>query len=110
MRASCAYLLSIFLLILAQASSANAACGLTSWYAEGTRTANGERFKPDGMTAAHRTLPIGTVLNVTYSGRSVRVRINDRGPAARTGRVLDLSRGAARALGIINAGIARVCF
>lgn len=69
-----------------------------TWYKDGRRTANGERFNPNGMTAAHRTLPFGTMLNVSYKGRSIVVRINDRGPfRKRVG--LDLSRGAARAIG-----------
>jgi rare lipoprotein A len=81
--------------------------GVASWYRMGKRTASGEVFNPDGLTAAHRTLPFGTRLTVVYprSGRAVVVRINDRGPFV-GGRVLDLSRGAARALGI--KGIARV--
>jgi rare lipoprotein A len=81
--------------------------GVASWYKMGKRTASGELFDPDGLTAAHRTLPFGTRLKVVYprSGRAVVVRINDRGPFI-GGRVLDLSRGAARALGI--KGIARV--
>jgi rare lipoprotein A len=74
----------------------------------GNRTANGERFQPLGLTAAHRTLPFGTRLRVSHGGRSVIVRINDRGPAAWTGRSLDLSLGAARALGLERAGVARV--
>jgi len=74
-----------------------------SWYHHGTRTANGERFVPDGMTAAHKTLPFGTKLHLTRNGRSVIVRINDRGPFIR-GRQLDLSRGAARSLGCIEIG------
>jgi rare lipoprotein A len=63
-----------------------------------------------GQTAAHRTLPFGTMLRVSSvsTGRSTIVRINDRGPAASTGRALDLSRGAAIALGIAGAGEARV--
>ena len=75
--------------------------GLVSWYATGTRTANGERFKPDALTAAHPRLPFGTRIKVLHprTGRSVIVRINDRGPFVRN-RVLDLSRGAARALGV----------
>jgi rare lipoprotein A len=75
--------------------------GLASWYEMGTRTANGEAFKPDALTAAHRRLPFGTRIKVLHprSGRSVIVRINDRGPFVRD-RVLDLSRGAARALGV----------
>lgn len=69
-----------------------------SWYQYGKRTANGEKFRPDGLTAAHRTLPFGTKLRLTYKGKSIIVRINDRGPFIRK-RSLDLSRGAARALG-----------
>jgi hypothetical protein len=85
-----------------------------SWYGGGERlnqnTSTGERFRPEGHTAAHRTLPFGTRLLVTNlaNGRSTVVRINDRGPAAFTGRDLDLSRGAAADLGMINAGEARV--
>lgn len=82
-----------------------------SWYGteSGNRTANGERFNGTSMTAAHRTLPFGTKLRVTYRGKSVVVRINDRGPFIR-GRSLDLSRAAAAKLGMIEAGVARVCF
>lgn len=67
----------------------------------GRRTANGEIMNPHAMTAAHRTLPFGTVVTVTHlgSGRSIHVRINDRGPFVR-GRCIDLSYGAARALGM----------
>src|SRR4051812_37814463 len=65
--------------------------GLASWYEHGDRTANGEAFKPDSLTAAHRTLLFGARVKVVHSrsGRSVVVRINDRGPFLR-GRVLDL--------------------
>lgn len=68
-----------------------------SWYSEGKRVACGGRYHPDGLTAAHRQLPCGTILRVTRGGRSVVVRVNDRGPFIR-GRQLDLSRGAARAV------------
>lgn len=85
---------------------------LASWYGGGERlnrrTASGEVFRPHGLTAAHRTLPLGTVLEVSYQGRTVVVRVNDRGPAAWTGRSLDLSRGAASRLGFIGQGQARV--
>jgi len=74
----------------------------------GSRTANGERFTGRDMTAAHRTLPFGTKLRVTYQGKSVVVRINDRGSFIK-GRGLDLSTAAARKLGMIRAGVARVC-
>ncbi|MGJ0509117.1 MAG: septal ring lytic transglycosylase RlpA family protein [Methylocystis sp.] len=73
-----------------------------------THTASGERFNQWGMTAAHRTLPLGTRLRVTHQGRSVVVRVNDRGPAVWTGRSLDLSRGAATAIGLISAGAGAV--
>jgi rare lipoprotein A len=73
----------------------------------GNRTANGERFHPNGLTAAHRTLPFGTRLRVCYRGCVV-VRVNDRGPAKWTKRSLDLSHGAARAIGMLGVGVARV--
>jgi rare lipoprotein A len=69
-----------------------------------THTASGERFDQWGLTAAHRTLPMGTRLLVSHGGRSVVVRVNDRGPAAWTGRSLDLSRGAASRIGLIARG------
>src|SRR5438270_13680731 len=67
----------------------------------GRRTASGEKFNPSGLTAAHRTLPFGTQVRVTNSrnGRSIIVRINDRGPFVK-GRAIDLSSGAARAIGM----------
>lgn len=87
-----------------------AECVVASWYGteSGSRTANGEYFDGSGMTAAHKTLPFGTRLRVTYRGRSEVVRINDRGPYIR-GRSLDLSRAAAKRLGLIQAGVGRVC-
>jgi len=83
--------------------------GTASYYFEGQRVASGGRFDPDGMTAAHRTLPFGTHVHVTdlNSGRSVDVTINDRGPFVH-GRVLDLSRGAAQALGMMARGVTRI--
>lgn len=72
----------------------------TSIYWQGKVTANGERFNPMGLTAAHRTIPFGTKLNIHYKGKSVVVRINDRGPAHWTGNDLDLSLGAATAIGL----------
>lgn len=86
--------------------------GLASWYGEpfhGRLTAGGETYDMHGLTAAHRDLPLGTLVKVTNldNGRSVRVRINDRGPFVR-GRILDLSYGAAQALGMVQAGVARV--
>lgn len=75
----------------------------------GRPTANGERFNPSEMTAAHRTLPFGSKIRVTntQNGRSVVVRVNDRGPYAHN-RVIDLSRGAAERIGMIQSGTADV--
>lgn len=73
----------------------------------GSRTANGERFTGRDMTAAHKTLPFGTRLKVSYGGKSVVVRVNDRGPWIK-GRDLDLSTAAARKLGLTKAGVGRV--
>ena len=83
--------------------------GMASFYGNesGSRTASGQHFNQNAMTAAHRTLPFGTKLRVTHGDRSVVVTINDRGPFIR-GRVLDLSTGAARAIGLIGAGVGRV--
>jgi rare lipoprotein A len=75
----------------------------------GPLTANGERYNPGGLTAAHRTLPFGTRVRVTSpnTGRSVVVRINDRGPFI-GGRIIDLSVGAARAIGLTSSGVGTV--
>ena len=88
--------------------AALAQCGTASWYHEGARTANGERYRPDGISAAHRSLPFGTRVQVRNqrTGRTVTVRINDRGPFIR-GRIIDLSRGAKSVLGM--GGLAPVC-
>ena len=91
----------------AQASSRQE--GTASFYFHGKRTANGERFNPQGLTAAHRSLPFGTKVKVTHrrSGKSVVVRINDRGPFAKK-RIIDVSHGAAKRLGMVSAGVAPV--
>jgi rare lipoprotein A len=83
--------------------------GMASFYGNesGSKTASGQRFNQNAMTAAHRSLPFGTRLRVTHGDRSVVVTINDRGPFVR-GRVLDLSTGAARAIGLTGAGVGRV--
>ena len=73
----------------------------------GSKTASGQRFNQNAMTAAHRSLPFGTKLSVTHGGQSVVVTINDRGPFIR-GRVLDLSTAAARAIGLTGPGVGRV--
>lgn len=86
--------------------------GMASWYGgrfHGRKTANGERYNMNAMTAAHKTLPFGTRVLVTNTrnGRSVQVRINDRGPFIR-GRVIDLSRAAASQIGLTASGVAPV--
>jgi len=86
--------------------------GMASWYGpgfHGRRTASGETFNSSSLTAAHRYLPFGTKVRVTNlrNGRSVVVRINDRGPFS-GGRVIDLSRGAAAIIGVFQSGVAPV--
>ena len=83
--------------------------GIASFYGNesGSKTASGQRFNQNAMTAAHKTLPFGTKLRVTHRGQSVVVTINDRGPFIK-GRVLDLSTGAARAIGLTGAGVGHV--
>ena len=88
-------------LFIAGSSTAMAESGIASIYAySSTKTANGERANPNGLTAAHRRLAFGTRVRVTHrrNGRSITVRINDRGPFVR-GRVIDLTPAGARALG-----------
>ena len=90
-------------------SSGRGFSGKASFYGNesGSRTASGQRFNQNAMTAAHRSLPFGTKLRVTHRGQSVVVTINDRGPFIK-GRVLDLSTGAARAIGLTGAGVGHV--
>ena len=92
-------------------SPAPASVGVASYYKTGRVTANGERFRPMGFTCAHRRLAFGTKLKVTNlrNGRTVVVRVNDRGPFIR-GRVLDLSLGAAKAIGMSGSGVAKISF
>jgi len=95
--------------IVPTSGSGRSFSGMASFYGNesGSRTASGQHFNQNAMTAAHRTLPFGTKLKVTHGDRSVVVTINDRGPFVR-GRVLDLSTGAARAIGLTSAGVGRV--
>ena len=93
-------------------TQAQASGGMASFYGydfAGRPTANGERYNPMGMTAASKSLPFGTIVRVTNrnNGRSVVVRINDRGPYV-GGRVIDMSQGAAGVLGMIGSGVAPV--
>jgi len=93
------------------AETAMAQCGGASWYALHSKTASGERMNPRALTAAHRTLPFGTKVRVTNqrNGKAVVVRINDRGPFIK-GRIIDVSKAAAHALGFVGAGHTKICF
>ena len=101
----------VLLAATAAPSFAANGCGKASWYALHSKTASGERMDPSKLTAAHRSLRFGTKLQVTNrkTGKSVVVRVNDRGPFI-GGRVLDVSKAAAGRLGMVNAGVANVCF
>jgi rare lipoprotein A len=94
-------LLCLVTSILAFTSIANAESGLASYYGYAKAGKGGE------LTCAHRTRPFGTMLRVSYSGRTIQCRVNDRGPFIR-GRIVDLSVPAARALGMMSAGVVRV--
>jgi len=102
--------ITLSLSLLSSPSSASSQCGRASWYALTSRTASGERMNPSAMTAAHRSLPFGTKVRVTNkrNGKSVVVRINDRGPFVK-GRVIDLSKAAARELGFVQSGHTAIC-
>jgi len=91
------------------AAAETASHGIASYYWQGTKTASGEKFNTNDLTAAHPTLPFGTRLRVTNvsSGQSVTVRVNDRGPFVR-GRVVDVSYAAAEELGMVGGGVAKV--
>lgn len=97
-------------LVAASTVPAAAQCGHASWYALSSMTASGERMNPAALTAAHRSLPFGTMLKVTNqkNGKSVVVRINDRGPFIK-GRVIDLSKAAAKKLGFVSSGVTNIC-
>ena len=101
-----ALLLALAFLVLGS-GCAEAKVSLASWYGpgfEGLPTASGEPYDPYGYTAAHKTMPLGTELVVRYGGSSVQVTINDRGPYVGD-REIDLSQGAAEAVGLTQAGV-----
>ena len=89
--------------------AAGSECGKASWYKMGHTTASGEKMNADALAGAHPTLPFGTKVRVQNlgNGKSVTIRINDRGPFV-GGRVIDVTRAAAKRLGMIRAGVARV--
>lgn len=100
-------------LVLSFTGTAMAQCGGASWYGpgfHGKKAASGERFNENAMTAAHRSLPFGTVVAVVdqRTGKSVKVTINDRGPFHK-GRIIDLSKAAATKLGFRASGTTKVC-
>ena len=102
-----------FSFVTGEVLAGNNQCGRASWYGpgfNGKKAASGERFNQNEMTAAHKTLPFGTVVKVVNqkTGKSVQVRINDRGPYVGS-RIIDLSKAAATRLGMIQAGTASVC-
>ncbi|KAA1185651.1 septal ring lytic transglycosylase RlpA family protein [Rhizobium tropici] len=103
--------ISASIAVISTPASASTGCGGASWYGGSSKTASGERMSSGNLTAAHRSLAFGTRLRVTnkHNGRSVVVRINDRGPFIR-GRVLDLSRAAAQNIGMVASGTAKVCY
>ncbi|WP_423149557.1 septal ring lytic transglycosylase RlpA family protein [Rubrolithibacter danxiaensis] len=105
-------LVILAMLFISSCSSKITETGKASFYASkfnGRRTSSGEKFRSSKRTAAHRTLPFGTKVKVTNlkNGKSVKVRINDRGPFV-AGRIIDLSRKAARKIDMINAGVVSV--
>lgn len=110
------YLISVVallgLILLYQVAGPYYEVGIASWYGpgfDGNLTSNGEVYDMNGISAAHKTLPFGTIVRVVEfsTGKSIIVRINDRGPFIE-GRIIDLSKGAARKLGIIDKGITKV--
>lgn len=107
-RSLCAAVAAVF---IAVSPASSFTVGWASYYKSGRLTANGERFNPMGLTAAHRSLPFGTKVKVTNlrTGKTVIVRINDRGPFIK-GRVMDLSLGAAKVIGLTRTGVAKISF
>lgn len=103
----------LILTVTGGALAAGDQCGGASWYGpgfHGKKAASGQRFDQNAMTAAHKSLPFGTVVRVVdqRTGKSIKVTINDRGPFHK-GRIIDLSKAAATKLGIRNAGTGKVC-
>lgn len=105
-------LMTLTLSVTSQAKTTKHQVGKASWYGgyhHGRKTANGERFNMNALTAAHKTLPFGSIVKVTdlNTGKHVNVRITDRGPF-HGNRILDLSKAAAKQLGILKSGVGRV--
>lgn len=103
---------ALLIIIFSSCTTTTIVTGKASYYADsfqGKKTANGERYRKGKRTAAHKTLPFGTKVKVTNlkNGRSVNVRINDRGPFV-AGRIIDLSKSAAKKIGMTQQGVAKV--
>jgi rare lipoprotein A len=98
------------MLLFSETAEAEGTCGKASWYALNSKTASGEQMNPAAMTAAHKSYGFGSKIRVTNkrNGKSVIVRINDRGPFVK-GRIIDVSKAAAQKLGFINSGHTSVC-
>ncbi len=100
------------LIVFSSCRSSLTQTGKASYYSDnlsGSKTANGEKYKPSELTAAHKKLPFGTNVKVTnlQNGKTVSVRINDRGPFV-SGRIIDLSKAAAKEIGMIQSGVVKV--
>jgi len=105
-------ILSLLILLLLNSCGYTTRKGIASYYAdfyEGRTTANGEKFRQNKITAAHKTLPFGTIVKVTNlaNNKTVVVRINDRGPYVK-GRIIDLTKAAAKEIDMVGAGISKV--
>lgn len=98
-------LVSLILIMPSYGYAQSHKAGKISFYSEGSKTSSGERFNKRALTCAHRTIPFGTVVRVGYRGKVVSCRVNDRGPAKWTGRILDVSLASAQALGMTQAGV-----
>jgi rare lipoprotein A len=112
MKKATKYLLGIVVIVFFSCGKFVTQTGKASYYSDnlsGSKTANGERYKPTEYTAAHKKLPFGTKVTVTNmnNGKTVTVRVNDRGPYV-AGRIIDLSKVAAKELGMLSAGVTKV--
>ena len=104
------FLTGVTILIFGNTAQAASSCGKASWYALTSQTASGEQMNPQAMTAAHRSYKFGSKIRVINerNGKSVIVRINDRGPFIK-GRIIDVSKAAAHRLGFVRSGHTSVC-
>lgn len=107
----CTAIVCLFAVLMQMKAAPNEIKGVASWYGEelrGRPTASGEPFNPDDMTCAMWDIPFGTIVTVSLGNKSVKVRVNDRGPAKRLGRKIDLSKAAFEKLTSLEAGLVTV--